>query len=183
MDNILLPIDEIIKNDLTINEYLLLYNFANSKIISGIINTGVEDLVGLEKKGFIKVIKNSVILRDKASALFTQTDDYFVQWLNAYPVSVTKSNGSKRALSPSKPDTVLGKILKSKWSKLFKKDKDAQLMAIRVLELEVANKKKTGDLEYMVEATRWLNQGYHEKYSYLLEEDNGDNQYENEDYL
>ena len=114
MDNILLPIDEIIKNDLTINEYLLLYNFANSKIISGIINTGVEDLVGLEKKGFIKVIKNSVILRDKASALFTQTDDYFVQWLNAYPVSVTKSNGSKRALSPAKPDTVLGKILKVK---------------------------------------------------------------------
>lgn len=183
MDNIVLPIDDIIKNDLTINEYLLLYNFANSKIISGIINTSVDELVGLEKKGYIKVFKNRVILREKSSIFFTETDDHFKTWLDAYPVSVSKSNGSKRALSPAKADTVLGKILKAKWDRLFKKDMEAQLRAIRVLELEVADKKKSGDLEYMVEATRWLNQGYHEKYSYLLDEDMGDNKYENEDYL
>jgi hypothetical protein len=29
---------------------------------------------------------------------------------------------------------------------------------------------KSDDLEYMVEATRWLNGGYHEKMEYLLEE-------------
>jgi hypothetical protein len=183
MDNILLPIDDIIKNDLSINEYLLLYNFANSKVISGIINTSVDELVGLEKKGFIKIFKNRACLREKASVFFTQTDDHFVTWLNTYPVSVTKRNGSKRALSPSKADTVLGKLLKSKWNQVFKKDIDAQLMAIKVLELEIADKKKSGDLEYMVEATRWLNQGYHEKYSYLLDEDTGVNHYENEDYL
>ena len=183
MDNILLPIDDIIKNDLSINEYLLLYNFANSRIISNMINAGVSDLVALEKKGFIKVFKNRVCLREKASVFFTQTDDHFTTWLNTYPVSVTKRNGSKRALSPAKADTVLGKILKSKWNQVFKKDVDAQLKAIKVLELEVADKKKSGDLEYMVEATRWLNQGYHEKYSYLLDEDTGVNHYENEDYL
>ena len=35
----------------------------------------------------------------------------------------------------------------------------------------------------MVEATRWLNEGYHEKYSYLIDQDKGDNLYENEDYM
>ena len=43
--------------------------------------------------------------------------------------------------------------------------------------------KLSGDLEYMVEAARWLNEGYHEKYSYLLDNDTGTNKYENEDYM
>ncbi|MDG1558987.1 MAG: hypothetical protein P8R03_05665, partial [Candidatus Poseidoniaceae archaeon] len=46
----------------------------------------------------------------------------------------------------------------------------AQDKAIRVLEAEVAMRIKANDLEYMVEAARWLNGGYHEKYEYLLEE-------------
>jgi len=43
--------------------------------------------------------------------------------------------------------------------------------------------KKSGDTEYMVEAHRWLNEGFHEKYAYLLDDSHSDIKYENEDYL
>lgn len=66
---------------------------------------------------------------------------------------------------------------------IFKKDIVAQENAIKVLELQLEDMKKSGDLEFMVEATRWLNEGYHEKYSYLLDDDHSENQYKNEDYL
>tara|TARA_R110000787_G_scaffold24030_5_gene68499 strand:- start:8577 stop:9128 length:552 start_codon:yes stop_codon:yes gene_type:complete len=183
MDNIVLPIDDIVKNGLSINEYLLLYDISNTSIISGLINCGITELVSLEKKGFIKILKDKVYLRDKASVFFVETEDHFVTWLNIYPTMVKKTHGGKRALSPASATTILGRKLAKKWNQVFKKDVEAQLDAIKVLELEVKDKTKSGDLEYMVEAARWLNEGYHEKYSYLLDEDTGTNKYENEDYM
>ena len=106
-----------------------------------------------------------------------------MKWLKAYPTSVKKKFGGNRALSPADPDTILGQKLRKKWEQIFKKDVKKQEDAIRVLELEVKDKTKSGDLEYMVEATRWLNEGFHEKYSYLLDQDRGDNMYANEDYM
>ena len=136
-----------------------------------------------ENKGFIKVSKDGVFLRDKASIFFAINDNLFVKWLNTYPTSVRKKFGGNRALSPADPDTILGLKLRKKWDIVFKKDTQKQQLAIKVLELEVKDKTKSGDLEYMVEATRWLNEGYHEKYSYLIDQDKGDNLYENEDYM
>ena len=49
MDNIILPIDDIVKNDLSINEYLILYSIANNNALSGIIDSDVAALVNLEK--------------------------------------------------------------------------------------------------------------------------------------
>tara|TARA_R110002074_G_scaffold119628_3_gene252888 strand:+ start:3340 stop:3891 length:552 start_codon:yes stop_codon:yes gene_type:complete len=183
MDNVVLPIDDIVKNGLSINEYLILYSIANNNALSGIIDSDVIALVSLEKKGFIKISNDQLFLRDKASVFFAEANDLFVQWLEAYPVMVKKKFGGKRALSPANPDTILGKKLSKKWKSVFKKDTEAQKQAIRVLELEVIEKTKSGDLEYMVEAARWLNEGYHEKYSYLLDNDTGTNKYENEDYM
>tara|TARA_R110002124_G_scaffold277751_1_gene449375 strand:- start:62 stop:613 length:552 start_codon:yes stop_codon:yes gene_type:complete len=183
MDNIILPIDDIVKNDLSINEYLILYSIANNNALSGIIDSDVVALVNLEKKGFIKISNGELFLRDKASVFFAEANDLFIKWLETYPVMVKKTHGGKRALSPANADTILGKKLSKKWKAVFKKDTDAQKQAIRVLELEVIEKTKSGDLEYMVEAARWLNEGYHEKYSYLLDNDTGINKYENEDYM
>lgn len=183
MDKIILPIDDIVKHELSINEYLILYNIANNNALSGIIDSNVNALVALEKKGFIKIANSELFLRDKASVFFIEANDLFTEWLDAYPVMVKKRHGGKRALSPANSDTILGRKLSKKWKAIFKKDVGAQKKAIKVLQLEVAEKTKSGDLEYMVEAARWLNEGYHEKYSYLIDEDRGTNNYENEDYL
>jgi hypothetical protein len=183
MDNITLPIGDIVKNKISINEYLLLYNIANGFVITGILDTSLESLTTLESKGFIKVSKDGLFLREKASIFFVLDDDLFIKWLRTYPTSVRKKHGGQRALSPAAADTMLGKKLRKKWELIFRNNAQKQEVAIRVLELEVKDKTKSGDLEYMVEATRWLNEGYHEKYSYLLDSDTGENKYENEDYM
>tara|TARA_R110002049_G_scaffold25856_2_gene90401 strand:+ start:1022 stop:1573 length:552 start_codon:yes stop_codon:yes gene_type:complete len=183
MDNITIPVDNIIKNGLSINEYLILYNTSNNNSISGLIDAGVNALVSLESKGFIKLKDGEIYLRNKSSLFFEIDDSLFLKWLNAYPTTVKRKYGGKRALSPANLDTILGKKLKKKWISVFKKDIESQKKAIKVLELQVKEDTKSGNLEYFVEASRWLNEGYHEKYSYLLDEEKASSQYENEDYI
>ena len=185
MDKIVIPMDILKENDLNINEYLILFNLANKYCISNNFDYDMEQLVRLEKKGFIKISPDKIFLREKTENIFSISKDLFLTWLSIYPVKVkkTRSQGS-RALSPAGDDTILGRNLRAKWDRIFKKNIEAQENAIKVLELQLKDMKKSGDLEYMVEATRWLNEGYHEKYSYLLDENHPDIQkYENEDYL
>ena len=66
---------------------------------------------------------------------------------------------------------------------MFKKDIRAQEKAIGVLERQISADTKSGDMEYFVEASRWLNEGYHEKYSYLLDENQAARKYDNEYYM
>jgi len=168
---------------LTINEYLILYNIANNNQISSIFNYSLKDVVKLEKEMFLKITHNGVFLRTKAEALFSVVgEDYFASWLEKYPIKVTKRNGGSRSLSPASADTILGKTLRKKWDTLFKKDTESQKRAILVLELQVTDMTRSGDLEYMVEARRWLNEGYFEKYEYLVDEQKDRSKFENEDF-
>lgn len=172
MDKISIDFNLLKLNNLTINEYLILYRilFPASEA-ARMFNYRKSELTELEKKGFIKILPDTgVSVRAKTRDLFHVKEDYFLKWLLAYPIRVNKSSGGSRVLSPAGDETIAGKQLRKKWDKLFKGDPTAQEQALKVLELEVAMRIKSNDLEYMVEAARWLNGGYHEKYSYLLEE-------------
>lgn len=169
---------------LSINEYLILYNIVNNHDISIMFDYSIEQLVKLERKGYLK-LTGEIHIRNKTYELFYDADndvDFFEKWLSIYPTNVKTSRGGSRALSPASSNTILGKTLKDKWGRCFKKNVDLQKKAIRVLELEVADKTRSGDLEFMVEATKWLNQGYWEKYEYLIQENEKLSNYENEDY-
>jgi len=183
MDDITIPVDKVVKHGLNITEYLLLYNIATGFTISKLLTNSMKPLISLEEKGFIKMSDGNTYLRSKANVFFSVDEDLFTEWLNTYPTMVMRRHGGRRALSPVGASTILGKKLRAKWDRIFKKDAGKQRQAIRVLELQVKDMKRSGDLEYMVEAARWLNEGYHEKYSYLLDNDTGNNQYENEDYM
>lgn len=185
IDNLTIPIKKIVENNLSINEYMILYSISNKGNLQGLVEMGIENISKLEGKGFIKIADGNLHLRDKAQIFFSEDNDLFVKWLDTYPTMVNKRNGGKRALSPASRDTILGKKLESKWNMVFRKDIEAQKEAIRVLELMVTDATRSGDLEYFVEATRWLNEGYHEKYSYLLDSPlNGvSRKYDNEDYM
>ena len=183
MDDITIPVDKVVKHGLNITEYLLLYNIATGFTISKLLTNSMKPLISLEEKGFIKMSDGNTYLRSKANVFFSVDEDLFTEWLNTYPTMVMRRHGGRRALSPVGASTILGKKLRAKWDRIFKKDAGKQRQAIRVLELQVKDTKRSGDLEYMVEAARWLNEGYHEKYSYLLDNDTGNNQYENEDYM
>ena len=183
MKTITIDLDLLKKIDLNINEYLILYDIANNYSISSIFNYNTTDLLSLQEKAFIKLTENDIYLRAKANSIFSINEDLFKEWLELYPTNVKKKDGGTRALSPSTVDTILGYKLKKKWDLTFKKDRDKQLFAIKVLKAEVADKKKSGDLEYMTEAYRWLNEGFHEKYSYLVSKENEENNYSKEDWM
>lgn len=181
--------DLLKENNLTLHEYFTLFALIN-KDINNYFTYGSEEILSLEQKGFLKIVssdkqsfRKNIFLREKAEKLFTINVDLFEKWLETYPTNVKKRNGSTRALSPKGVDTVLGRSLKAKWDRIFKNDVEAQEKAILVLELEIADKTRSGDLEYMVEATRWLNEGFYEKYEYLIEEFEDRSRYNNEDHL
>ena len=184
MNDIVIPMKLLKKVGLTINEYLILYNIANKHCISEEFQFDLDQLVDLESKGFIKLTSTGMFLRNKSDVFFSIERDPFAEWLSIYPTKVKKSTGATRALSPNSPDTILGKNLRKKWNQNFKKNILAEEKAIKVLHLQVQQMEASGDLQWMVEATRWLNQGYHEKYDYLLDDEQDDrNKYEDEDYL
>lgn len=182
--DIILPIGRIRLLGISINEYLILYDLVNDHEIKNILSFGLSDLVSLESKGFIKLGRDGITIRDKSTKLFAidGTVDLFTVWLSTYPVKVDKKYGGSRALSPSSENTILGRKLKKKWESTFRKDTNAMRQAIEVLEIEVENRTKSGDLEYMVEATRWLNEGFHEKYAYMIDERKEKDEYGQEDH-
>lgn len=168
---------------LTINEYLILYNIANKNEISSIFRQELSELTSLETRGWIKITSSGIFLRARSSVFFTVVgEDPFIDWLKIYPVKVKKRNGGSRSLSPESENTVIGRILRKKWNILFRKDKEAQERAVTVLKLQILDMEKSGDLEYMVEARRWLNEGYFEKYAYLIEDGVKENRFKDEDY-
>jgi len=168
---------------LTINEYLILYNVVNNNEIFQIFDYTLEDVVKLESKGFIKLTNKGIILRARAQKLFTVVDtNLFKKWLETYPIKVSNGRGGTRAISPKDESTILGKALKKKWNTLFKKDIKAQKKAILVLELEIADRTRSDSMQYMCEATKWLNQGFFEKNEYLIEEFNDRKDYQDEDH-
>lgn len=184
MEDIMIPLEKVVNSGLTINEYLVLYNVATNDSISAYLKDIPMTLCSLESKGFLKLIGGSVHMRERASEFFTIEMDLFDLWVETYPTQVKTKYGRRRALSPKDGSSILGKRLKKKWNQIFKKNTEAQKQAIKVLELQICDMQKSGELEYMVEATRWLNEGYHEKYSYLLDNENEiDNIYGSEDYM
>lgn len=170
MEKISIDLNILALSDLSINEYLTLYKHVYPSTIDGIYAYRKQDLLTLEQKGFVKLFNGKVILRHKANELFHVKEDFFLKWLLSYPIKVRKSHGGTRSLSPASDETILGRKLRAKWMKIFKGNPEGEKNAIKVLDAEVAMRKKSGDLEYMVEAARWLNEGFHEKYSYLIEE-------------
>tara|TARA_R110000868_G_scaffold359380_1_gene621243 strand:- start:9844 stop:10404 length:561 start_codon:yes stop_codon:yes gene_type:complete len=170
MDSLTVEFSLLKKHNISLNEYLALYNLVCPGCIGHIFTHRSSDVAGLEKKGFIKLTSEGIILREKANLMFHVGEDYFLKWLNTYPMKVNKSTGGSRVLSPKSDETTEGRKLRKNWKTRFKGAPEKEILAIKVLEAEVAMRIKANDLEFMVEAARWLNGGYYEKYEYLLEE-------------
>lgn len=186
LSDITIPIELLTELGITINEYLILYSLACTSLKENFEYT-MKQLVALEQKGYIKIMSDGICIRHKLNKLFPSGEDpedidLFEQWIDHYPTKVTKKTGGTRALSPATTDTILGKKLRKKWNSLFKKDIVLQQKVVDVLEAEVNDKKRSGDLEYMVNAERWLNGGFWELNEHLLENKIED-KYNDEDYI
>lgn len=154
-------------NNLTVNEYIYLRNLYNP--IEGIDNifeyiTEINEDI-LQDKGFIKITESGVVLRSKGIELFENKKDLFYTFLSTFPIKTPKG----RYLSPKGTEGVAVDKLIAKWNRLFKNKEALQKKVIKVLEAEIAWRKKNGEFEYMNNIETWLNQANWEKYEYLVD--------------
>lgn len=152
---------------LTVNEYLYLRNIyadEKDKIVDlySIIDHINED--SLQDRGFIKITEKDIILRQKTIELF-EPRELFYRFLSTFPIKTP----SGRYLSPAGIEGIAANTLKAKWDKRFKNKDNLQEKAIRVLEAELAWRRKSNNMEYIHNAETWLNQADYEKYEYLLD--------------
>ena len=171
-----IDIENIKKEGFTIKEFLDLKYLYSAKLgidLQFVENYGklnMRELQRYEDLGYIKttIIDNIIRyeFREKIRDLFEGDKDLFLTFLSTFPVKTP----SKRYLSTSDENTIMGKKLRKKWNKLFKNNDVAARKAIKVLEAEMDWRRRTGNFEYMNNAETWLNQGNFEKYEYLLEE-------------
>ena len=167
--DIILNTKKIIKNKLSVNDYLYLnylYLKKNNEPCEELLEliSYIDDDY-LQSKGFIKITEKENVLRSKALELF-EPKELFYKFLSTFPIKTPKG----RYLSPAGTEGVLVNNLKKKWDKIFKNKPLYEEKAISVLEAELSWRKKTGGLEYIHAAEAWLNGGDYEKYEYLLED-------------
>lgn len=163
-------IDELDELGLTFTEYLILFSIYNSVSYKNIqINPKVYEK--LEDKGYIKKIEDdNYVLLDKGYDFFVPPEDMFKEFIELFPTRVVNPNdGSVRILSPSSPDTIVGKKLKKKWDSITKGKLPTQKHIINCLKAELENRKSTNNLQWMRNAETWLNNGTWEDFAYLLD--------------
>lgn len=135
----------------------------------------LETMKSLERAGLIKIIydedgshvprASSFKFRERGLQIFEGNKDYFLVWLNTFPMKVPG-----RVLRPASADTIAGRKLRKKWNSIFKRDLQSQQKAIKVLEAEMAMRRKDNSFKFMNAAETWLNKGNHEVYEHLLED-------------
>jgi hypothetical protein len=158
----------LVLNELSVGEYLYLseMNKNGSINIVDVRVIGNIDLFSLQDRGFLKLMPDRIVVREKAKELFVNPIDNFYRFVGIFPIKTPKG----RYLSPKSLEGVAINNLKRKWLNLFKGNKSKEDRVISVLEAEIAWRKKGGELEYMTAIEAWLNGAFWEKYEHLLED-------------
>lgn len=165
--DITIDYDTLINAGISLSEYVYLkalYEKENDAKIFKVIDRIEED--DLQARGFIKITRDEIILRNKAIELF-EGEDLFLKFLNTFPIKTPTG----RYLSPLRNAGIAVEKVENKWKKLFKGKPHLQQTAIAVLEAELQWRRQTGQMEYINQIDVWLNQGNYEKYYYLLKQD------------
>ena len=76
MNKVEIDFDTLRENNLSINEYLALYNVVCGNCVAEFFVAEQSHLDSLEKKGFIKIRGGSTTLRESAKDLFKIKEDY-----------------------------------------------------------------------------------------------------------
>lgn len=183
--------DVLLTNDLTLDEYFILYCIYNKEynLLFLIYNCSestnlLNDLLkGLELKGFIKNVKGLVsqigdltlvYLKVKGYDLFKSDESVFVKFWNLYPIKVGTGN-SLRVLKAKDIESTQGKNCKIKFEKITKNDPILENTILKGLEVELQIRKRTNTMQFFQLIDTYLNQKTWEKYSdFELEEDNNE---------
>lgn len=170
-DFLYIDLKELEKKKLTLNQYLALLKIEGIEIpydpddnaIKSLVSTGMIRLsVDTDKNGMGVI---SYKLTEKA-VFDNDSEDLFSIFLDLYPKHTGGSDS--RWLCPINTTSILGKELQAKWRKVTKGNKQLQKLIIDCLKAEIAERKRTNNLQYMRQAIVWLNKAEWEKWTNKL---------------
>lgn len=180
--------DVLLKNDLTLDEYFILYCIYNKEYnllflvynCSESVNLLNDLFKGLELKQFLKNTKGIVnqlgdltlvYLKSKGSDLFETEKFSFLTWWNMYPIKVGTGN-TLRVLKSKDPESTQGKNCKIKFDKLIKGSPEVARQMLKGLEVELQVRKRSNSMQFFQLIDTYINQKTWEKYCDLeLEEE------------
>jgi len=139
----------------------------------------------LENEGFIKITGvEEFTLRQKGVELFetSNLEEKWLEFLGTYPLKVSNGKGGNRVLKTANPDAKINQKVKSKYYSIIKDKPDLHVYIMQLLNVELSERKKSNDLQYMQNIETYINQQSFEKYAYLLDEEVDDN-YKEGDYM
>lgn len=176
-----IDLDRLDKSGLNISQYALLYckyHNINYSIISFHLN--VEDFEDLETNGFIKItgyVSGDFDLREKSYELFeTSPDDrLWSEFFSTYPMKVPDGKGGYRPLRPKSVDAKESQDCKRKYLKIIKGRGDLHQHIIKILNAEMNERKARNTFQYMHQLEVYLNGKKWEKYEFLLDNKDTDN--------
>jgi hypothetical protein len=93
---------------------------------------------------------SKIIVRKWASDELEETHNYFAEFLEHYPISVIRPDGSKDMLRRELPNS---KLI---YNKLVKGKPELHQDIIRCLDAEVSERTQSGQLKYMKRLPKWL---------------------------
>jgi len=189
---ITIEINNLIKNDITLDEYFVLYCLYKKdyNLIFSIYNCEestnlLNDLIkGLELKGFLKNVKGIisqigdltlVYLKVKGLDLFEEDldnpDKLFLEFWNLYPLKVPDGRGSSRILRSKDSETKQANELKKKYFALIKQS-GTHTKIIKGLNGYLSNMRNK--MQFVVGIEVFINQELWEKYldEEVIEENN-----------
>jgi len=154
---IVIDTEELKENNLSANEYLLLYIYLKNNILN---TTNEEEINSLEKKGFLN---EKLFPTNLAKQLFRKPDDLweekFIEFWKLYPAQAGSRILKTVSSSSHQAENCRKRFRKSCYDDISNADK-----LIVGLKKQLAKLKGTRDFDYFQLVETWLNQGTWEKY-------------------
>lgn len=165
------------QTSLSFDQYIILQSiYSRDRISFNQLKTYYQDnmpeiLADLVKEKYIFESDNEYFAMAKTSDIFNETDIDFNEFWTIYPRLVPGRYGGKRPLRTLGNQSKMFKDCKNKYLSKVKK-LSLHNRIIKIVKLEIASKKRNDELRYMPSIEVYINQQNWEKYEYLLEEDN-----------
>jgi DNA-binding PadR family transcriptional regulator len=137
-------------NQFTILNILLKYSrWSNIEATLTLLESGNEDLVSLEKKGFIKKANKGYTITEDGKELLTD-GSLFSELLEVFPTKVTRPDGNIAYLKKDRSRS------QTRYHRITRNRRDIHEHILNCLKFEVKERTLKGDLKWMKTLPNWL---------------------------
>lgn len=175
---ILIDLNFLVKNSLSINEYLTLYKiylFSTQQVVIPFKSDFVT-IEGLVTRGLLdKDASEMYGLSEIATSFFELKEDLFEEFYMTFPNRVPDGKGGWRPVSTNDIKSKAAQRTKLVWKKHVGNHPEKQRMVIDGLKAELSAREKSNNLMYLNNIDTWLRQTKWEQWIHNETNDSGNN--------